>query len=207
MRIGLTGGIGGGKSVVAAMFKKLGAAVLSADEIGRRLTETNPRIKEQIRREFGGDVFNENGSVDRKHLAEIVFSDRKKKEKLNAIVHPFVLREIEKEFTRLESNKDIPFIVHEAALIYEARVNKDLDYVVVVDANEETRIRRVMERDGISKADVLRRINSQLPAERKRQLADFVIENDGDLQSLQKRVRFLYDLLLRIGRSTERDRN
>lgn len=184
------------------MFKKFGANVLSADELGREVTETNPRIKNEIRKEFGPEVFDEMGSVDRKRLAEIVFSSKKKKEKLNAIIHPYVLEEIEEETSRLEKSGDVRYVIHEAALIYEAGVNKSLDYVVVVDADEETRIHRVMRRDGVSRADVVQRINSQMPAKKKRELADFVIENDSNLQSLEAKVRFLHDLFLKISESS-----
>ena len=202
LKVGLTGGIGGGKSVVAAVFKKFGAIVLSADEIGRELTETSPRIKKEIRKEFGPEVFDEMGSVDRKRLAKIVFSSKKKKEKLNAIIHPYVLEKIEEETSRLEKNLGVRYVIHEAALIFEAGVNKNLDYVVVIDADEEKRIQRVMERDGVSRADVVRRINFQMPAKKKRELADFVIENDSNLQSLEAKVRFLHNLFLKISESS-----
>ncbi len=199
LRIGLTGGIGGGKSVVAAMFKKLGAAVLSADEIARNLTEKNPTIKKEIWKEFGPQVFSREGLLDRKRMADIVFSNRERKEKLNAIIHPFVLKKIEEEISRLEESSNATFVIHEAALIYEAGADKDLDYVIVVDAAQETRIRRVMERDGVSRADVLRRIRSQMPVEEKREMADFIIDNDGDIVSLENKVKFLYGLFLKIG--------
>jgi dephospho-CoA kinase len=197
-RIGLTGGIGSGKSLVAAIFRSLGVHVMAADEIARNLTNSDPIIKKRIRREFGVEVFKGDGSLDRKAMADIVFSNKKKREKLNAIVHPAVLKRIEEETRKLEGNGDTPFVIHEAALIYEAGVNKNLDYVIVVDADEDERIRRVMDRDGISRADVQRRIEAQIPAEMKRKMADFVIENDGDRKSLEQRVRFFYNLFLTL---------
>lgn len=202
MRIGLTGGIGSGKSLVAAMFKSLGVPVFSADEIGRNLTETDKSIKRGIQRYFGSRVLAKDGSLDRNRLADIIFSSREKREKLNAMIHPLVLKKIKKETAELEKKQGVPFVIHEAALIYEAGADKDLDYVVVVDADEETRIRRLVERDGVPRADVLRRIKSQMPSENKRRLADFVVENNGDVKSLEGRVRFLYDLFLEIGETT-----
>jgi dephospho-CoA kinase len=199
LRIGLTGGIGSGKSLVAVMFKSLGASVLCADEIARDLTETNATVRRGIQRHFGSKVFAKDGSLDRKRMADIIFSSKEKRERLNAIIHPLVLKKIEEETMELEKESDIPFVIHEAALIYEAGANKDLDYVIVVDADKETRIRRVIERDRVSRANVLRRIKSQMPAEKKRELADFVVENDGDVKNLEERVKFLYDLFLRIG--------
>jgi dephospho-CoA kinase len=199
LKIGLTGGIGSGKSLVAAIFRSLGAPVLSADEIARNLTNSDPIIKKRIREEFGGEVFRGNGSLDRKAMADIVFSNEDKRKKLNSIVHPAVIKRIDEETKRLEQNGETPFVIHEAALIFEAGVDKNLDYVIVVDADEDKRIRRVMDRDGISRADVQRRIDAQIPAEMKRKMADFVIENDGDRKSLEQRVRFLYNLFLTLG--------
>jgi dephospho-CoA kinase len=199
LRIGLTGGIGSGKSLVAAIFRSLGAPVLSADEIARNLTNSDPIIKERIREEFGSEVFRGDGSLNRKAMADIVFLNKEKREKLNAIVHPAVIKKIDEEIRKLEGNGDTPFVIHEAALIYEAGVDKKLDYVIVVDANEDKRIRRVMDRDGISKKDVQRRIDAQIPAEMKRKMADFVLENDGDRKSLEQRARFLHNLFLTLG--------
>jgi dephospho-CoA kinase len=199
LKVGLTGGIGSGKSTVAEIFRKLGAVVLSADKIARELTEKDPRVKTQIREAFGPQVFTPRGSIDRRAVASIIFSDQRKREKLNSIIHPLVLSTISALMGDLEKRNDVPLIIHEAALIYEAEAEQDLDYVVVVDADEETRIRRVMERDRVSRADVLLRINAQLPAEEKRARADFVINNDDDHKSLEVRVKFLYDLFLKIG--------
>jgi dephospho-CoA kinase len=203
LKVGLTGGIGSGKSLVAAMFKGLGVPVLSADGIARSLTETDEAIKGGIRKHFGSTVFKKDGSLDRKRVAAIIFSDKDKRETLNAIIHPLVLRKIEEEIATVEKRSHAAFVIHEAALIYEAGADKNLDYVVFVDADEETRIRRVIERDGISRADVSRRIDSQMPAEKKKELADFVITNDGDIKSLEGRVKFLFGLFLKIGETTK----
>jgi dephospho-CoA kinase len=199
LRIGLTGGIGSGKSLVAAIFRSLGAPVLSADEIAKNLTNSDPMVKKRIREEFGTAVFKRDGSLDRKAMADIVFANKEKRKKLNAIVHPAVIKRIDEETRKLEGNRDTPFVIHEAALIFEAGVDKKLDYVIVVDADEDKRIQRVMERDGISRTDVQRRIDAQIPAEMKRKMADFVIKNDGDRKSLEHRVRFLHHLFLTLG--------
>jgi dephospho-CoA kinase len=203
LRVGLTGGIGSGKSLVAAIFRRLGASVLSADEVARDLTDSDPVVKRRIREEFGSGVFTKEGLLDRKGMADIVFSSTEHREKLNAIVHPAVLKKMDEETMKLEKSGGIPFVIHEAALIYEAGVDKLLDYVIVVDADEDRRIRRVMDRDGTSRADVQRRIGSQIPAQRKREMADFVIENDGDKKSLEERVGFLYQLFLTLGETVE----
>ncbi len=198
LRIGVTGGIGGGKSVVCEMFKKLGVPVLSADEIARHVSETNAEVVRRIAQEFGPEFYTKEGLLDRKRMASVVFSDRKQKEKLNAIVHPFVIRRINEEMELIKRRTGAPFVIHEAALIYEAGADKDLDYVVVVDAEEEIRIRRVMKRDGVSREEVLQRINSQMPAESKRKLADFLILNNGNLKALEEKVKFLYHLFSKM---------
>jgi dephospho-CoA kinase len=203
LRIGLTGGIGSGKSLVAAIFRSLGAPVLSADEIAKDLTDSDPIIKKRIREEFGAEVFKGDRTLNRKAMADIVFSNKDKRKKLNAIVHPAVIERIDEETRKLEGNGDTPFVIHEAALIYEAGVDKNLDYVIVVDADEDKRIQRVMNRDGISSTDVQRQIDAQIPAEMKRKMADFVIENVGDRKSLEQRVRFLYNLFLSLGETAE----
>jgi len=176
------------------MFKKLGVPVLSADEIARQVSETNAEVVRRIVQEFGPEAYTREGLLDRKRMASVVFSDRRQREKLNAIVHPFVIRRINEETEFIKRRTDAPFVILEAALIYEAGADKDLDYVVVVDADEEIRIKRVMKRDGVSREEVLQRINSQMPVERKRKLADFLILNDDDLKALEEKVKFLYQL-------------
>ena len=197
----MTGGIGSGKSAVCNLFGKFRVPVLTADDIARELTDSEPEIKKRIRGTFGSEVFTKDGQLDRKKMAQIVFGSKWKKEKLNAIVHPFVLKRIKEETQRLEKIDSVPFVIHEAALIYEAGADKDLDYVIVVDADEETRIRRVMKRDGVSRSEVLRRIDSQMPAGGKKERADFVIRNDNDLQSLEEKVKLFYHLFLKISKT------
>lgn len=198
LTVGVTGGIGSGKSSVCKFFEKLGVKILYADNIARELTESHEGIKKQIRKIFGSEVFSHDGQLNRKKLADLVFSNQKLKEQLNAIVHPYVFKVIEKEIRKVEQTKSSPFVIHEAALIYESGADEDLDYVIVVDADEDTRIQRVMKRDNVTREKVLQRINSQMPVEEKRTRADFVVKNNGDIKSLERKVKFLYYLLLRL---------
>jgi dephospho-CoA kinase len=200
LRVGITGGIGSGKSTVCKLFASLGRAVLSADEIAKRLTESSDGIKSSIKQTFGEQVFLSDHTIDRKALAGIVFNNPLLRKKLDSIIHPHVFAVIDRELKQLPASRLEPFVIIEAALIYESGMDENLDYVLVVDADEETRISRVMQRDNATPQEVLARIQSQMEAGKKRKLADFVIENDGSEEELVERVRFLDGLLAQLPR-------
>ncbi|MEK7251271.1 MAG: dephospho-CoA kinase [Bacteroidota bacterium] len=195
LRVGITGGIGSGKSTVCKSFAKLGRTVLSADDIARQLTDTNDEIKSSIKQTFGNKIFLPNGLVDRNALAIIVFNNQSLRKKLDAIIHPKVFTAIDNAIDQLPSSKQKPYVVIEAALIYESGMDERLDYIVVVNADEETRTKRVMERDTTSRDAVLARIQSQIDVKKKVKLADFVIENDGSEEELAERVKFIDRIL------------
>lgn len=194
--VGITGGIGSGKSEVCRIFQRLGASVLSADELARNLMETRPDIRRQLKSAFGSTVYKSDGTLNRTLLANIVFSDKEKKTLLDSIVHPHVLKELKRLRRHYTSRPSVQVV--EAALIYESGAEGLFDYIIVVDANEEARIRRVMQRDGSSRKAVLQRIRSQMDQVEKITRADFVVRNNGDLDSLQRKVRFLYALFTSV---------
>jgi len=189
--VGVTGGIGSGKSAVCREFERLGRSVLSADRIARELTETDGKIQEEIRAAFGTSVFSTDGDLKRRDLAEIVFHDPDLRQKLNAIVHPRVFSRIDEMLSRLPPTSRHPYVVIEAALIFETDMDKRLDYTIVVDAPEEIRIKRVMQRDGCSREEVVARTAAQMSVHRKREKADFVLDNSDAASSLVNRVAFL----------------
>ena len=191
MTVGVTGGIGSGKSTVCREFTRLGRKVLSADAIAYDLTEDDSLVRRDIRKAFGAEVFAEDGSLRRKELAALVFRDARKRERLNSIVHPRVFEVIEKTLLSVSTRSTRPYIVIEAALIFESGMDRWLDYVIVVNAREKTRISRVMQRDRCTGADVRYRIASQMPAGEKAARGDFVIQNDGDRKDLRRRIQFL----------------
>jgi dephospho-CoA kinase len=199
LRVGVTGGIGSGKSTVCKLFAQMGRVVISADEIARELTATNDDIKAAIRETFGDEVFHPSGALNRKALAEVVFNNQEAKEKLNAIIHPLVFETIEARINALKPSQRSPYVIIEAALIYESRMDDDMHYVIVVDAKEELRIERVMERDEVDRAAVLARIRSQMNVQEKVELADFVIVNEGTEADLIERVAFIDRLLTMMG--------
>ena len=172
-KIGLTGGIGTGKTTVGKIFAVLGIPVYSADDRAKWLMGNDSTVRENLIMEFGDEVFNANG-LNRPFLAEIVFSKPEKLKSLNAIVHPAVGKDFENWCARQDSN----YVVKEAAILFEAGLNKKLDKVVCVSADLETRISRVIGRDNVSKEQVLARINNQMDLPEVEKLSDFVIKNN-----------------------------
>jgi dephospho-CoA kinase len=193
-RIGVTGGIGSGKSEVCAAFQKLGVPILYADDIARELSDRRPDLKRAILKLLGPDAYTAEGTLNRPYVASRVFSNRTLQRKLNALVHPEVEREVRRTVQGYAGR--FPFVMIEAALIYEAGLDDSLDAVVVVDAPETVRLQRVVQRDRTRPQDVRKRMRAQWSQQKKVQRADYVVINDGTLQSLQAQVRFLYNLFL-----------
>ena len=196
LAVGVTGGIGSGKSTVCEAFAALGRLTLSADAIARALTVNDAEVLSEIRLAFGTAILTAAGTLDRKALAAVVFHDRGARERLNGIVHPRVFRTLTALLAAEQPARLRPYTIVEAALIYESGMDRGLDFVIVVDAPEEERIRRVMERDGCSREEVEARIASQMPVQKKRTAADFVLDNTGDRDTARNQAGFL-DTLLR----------
>ncbi|MBR74270.1 MAG: dephospho-CoA kinase, partial [Dehalococcoidaceae bacterium] len=172
-KIGLTGGIGVGKTFVASIFQKMGIAVFSADIYAKRCMQESEQLKNAIIQHFGTDIY-KNEILQKQKLAEIVFSDSEKLNVLNKLVHPFV----QIEFEKWCKNQTSSFVLKEAAILFESDSNKNLDAIICVGAPLQIRIERVMQRDSCSEQAVLKRIANQMPEEEKEQLSDFVIVND-----------------------------
>jgi dephospho-CoA kinase len=173
LRIGLTGGIGSGKSTVARIFETLGVPVYYADEETKKLMSLDPGLKEAITTHFGKDAYKE-GQLDRKYLAAIVFNDPAKLELLNSLTHPVTIRHADAWIKKQRS----AYIIKEAALLFESGANKHLDKVIGVYSPLTMRIERVVERDGVTEEDVLRRINRQMNEDEKLMRCDYIIRND-----------------------------
>ena len=173
-RIGLTGGIGSGKTTVARIFSVLGIPVYNSDDRARELTNYDPEIKWNLKAVFGEHIFDENDILKRSDLANIVFSSAPMLHSLNKIIHPAVA----KDFDRWSAMQHSPFVIKEAAIIFETGLNKTLDLNIVVSAPESLRIKRTMERNGLTEFQVRERMLRQWPEERLTDLADYVIIND-----------------------------
>jgi dephospho-CoA kinase len=190
-RIGVTGGIGSGKTTVCREFEKLGRKVLYADPLARDLMESDQALRGAIAREFGREAYNIDGTLNRPYLADRIFSEDKNRKRMNAIVHPFVFQALDRIIETEFGGQTEPYILIEAALIYESGLDKRLDAVLLVDAPLDIRADRVARRDGLSAEEIRRRFESQQSAQILRKKADFVLDNIGDIVRIRPKVRFL----------------
>jgi dephospho-CoA kinase len=192
--VGLTGSVGTGKSTVTNFFRELGAYVIDWDKLARDVTRPHSRAWKEIVEYFGKGCLNKDLTVNRQKMAEMVFSDRKKLEKLNGIIHPYVFKEDERITNEIKNLDPDALIVKDIPLLFEVTHPIFLDKVVVVAASEQTQLRRSEER-GMSREDAQKRIKSQLPLKDKIEAADFVINNDGLLEETKRQVEEIYSLL------------
>jgi dephospho-CoA kinase len=190
LKVGLTGGIGSGKSVVAEIFRIFGIPVFDADSAAKRLMETDDALISQVKKEFGEGSYTGN-KLDRKFLADKVFGDPYLLEKLNAIVHPAAIQ----AGIDWAGKQAAPYVIKEAALMFEAGSAFNLQYVIGVSAPKSLRIKRVMDRSSMSRADVLTRMSRQVDDNIKMRLCDFVIIND-EQQMLLPQVLKVHEQLL-----------
>lgn len=173
LKIGLTGGIGSGKSTVAALFEVLQVPVYYADDASKRLYHTDKELMEAMKTHFGQDIYI-NEQLDRARLAGIVFNNEEKLTLLGKLVHPPTIRDAENWM----KTQKAPYIIKEAALLFESGSAHDLDYIIGVEAPKPLRIKRVMERDGVTREEVLARMQRQIEEEVKMKLCDFIIVNN-----------------------------
>ncbi len=190
--IGITGGVATGKSAVAAMLKKYFKYVIDADEVARRIVEKGKPAYKKIIKAFGPSLLAKDGSLDRKKLAGSVFKNKKKKKLLEKITHPLIISIMKNTIAGLKRKNKI--IIFEAPLLFEAKMEKMADIILVVASSQKKQIERFTEK-GYSKKDALLRIKAQLPLEQKIKKADIVIYNNGSLQELKKNVKNLVALL------------
>ena len=196
LRIGLTGGIGTGKSTASKILKGLGAFIFDADKEAKRILLSNETIKSELISEFGTDIMTVDGNVDNNKLARVAFQDQEHQLILNTIVHPYVFKEIDKNFDKkLDDGKHDIFVV-DAALIYESGADTHMDYVIVITALIKTRMERALARQTLSREEILKRMDLQWSEEDKASLADFVIHNDGSKEELRKNIQDIYTELV-----------
>lgn len=174
-RIGITGGIGTGKSFVSSIFKTMGVPYYDADKEAKSLMQNSVTIRESLFQLFGNQVYLEDGTLNRKWLASQVFNNQEKLSQLNSVVHPAVIA----AGIEWEEKQSAPYILKEAALLFESGSYKLLDQIIVVTAPIEARIARVMKRDNVDRQQVLGRMKNQMSEEEKILKADFIIVNDG----------------------------
>jgi dephospho-CoA kinase len=199
LKVGLTGGIAAGKSVVGEMFAACGAHVIQADEIARQLMQPGEPVYQEVVRHFGPGILDSDGSVNRARLAQEAFGKPSRVEELNHIVHPAVIRRQEEWMEQVGQADPDGIAMVEAALILEAGVARRFDRLVVVTCRPEQRIqrwgRRLKVDEAAARSEVTRRMAAQLPDEEKIKAADYVIDNSGSLEQTEKQVRAIYPKL------------
>lgn len=203
LQVGITGGIGSGKTTVCQLFETLGIPVYYADIRAKELMVEDPDLAAAIRNTFGEKAYTPEGQLDRAFLAGIVFKDPEKLAQLNGLVHPAVGRDSERWQARQQG---VPYTLREAALIYESGSFKHLDKVIVVTAPRELRLQRVMKRDNTSRSAIEARMSKQMPEEEKAARADFIINNDGK-HSLIRQVLEIHRQLLHLAQNKVQNGN
>lgn len=199
--IGVTGGIGSGKSTVCSLFEKKGIPIFFADDVAKEIIDTNSKVLNEIREVFGNEILDSSNRLNRKALAEIVFSDKKLLEQLNAIVHPKVFEEYE-QWKKQVSTKN-KYILVESALLFESGMFELVDYALAVLAEEGKRVQRVVLRDSISENKAFARMRNQISTEELLELSDFQIQNNGSINDLTARVNFFHTLFSTLNPSKE----
>ena len=191
LKVGITGGIGSGKSTVSCFFSELGVPVYDSDQRAKSLMQHDDSIIIKIKKEFGDDSYL-NNVLNRSHIAEIVFKNELKLKQLNAIVHPVVRTDFN---NWLSQNSNARFVIKEAAIMIESGAYKDLDKLIVVNANREQKIKWIKKRDHLLLEDIENRIQNQLSDKIRNQYADFIIENNSSKKELKQQVLSIYNKL------------
>jgi dephospho-CoA kinase len=202
LRIGLTGGIGSGKSTIASLFAALGVPVIDADVIAHQLTLPYASATTRILKEFGADIADANGGIDRQRLAQRIFNDRTERVRLEGILHPLIRTEMQRQ----QENIDAPYCLLVIPLLLEADLRDMVDRVLIVDVDEHTQIARITARDGRSEAEIKAIMSSQVSRAQRLEVADDSINNTGDLAKLKVQVETLHRkfLALALDKSSNR---
>lgn len=188
LRIGLTGGIGSGKSTACAIFEALGVPVIDADRIAHQLVQGRGPALAAVHAAFGAKVITDNGDLDRHYLRELVFNDSQARKKLESILHPLIFDEIRKQLALV----DHPYCIISIPLLVETDAMDKVDRILVIDATEDRRIARAIRRDGGTEQTIKNIINSQATREQRLAVADDVIQNDDDIESLKAQISELH---------------
>lgn len=193
LKIGLTGGIGSGKSTASAFLANLGSYIFDADNEAKKILNTNKAVQKNIIDEFGSDVLNHDRLIDKKKLAAVAFQDEDHQIILNSIIHPFVFKELDKQFTKIsKQNKYDSFIV-DGALILESGLHQHLDSIVLIASLLKYRIERALKRGNLSREDILRRIDLQWTDTQKADIADYTIYNNGTQEELEEKIKIFHE--------------
>jgi dephospho-CoA kinase len=194
-RVGVTGGVGAGKSAACEALRREGYRVFDGDKTAREALETDADARAAIIKAFGEESYRE-GKLNAPFVARLVFSDDKKLRTLNAVAHPLLKRDLDRRMAEAPE----PIVFAEAAILFEGELASIFDKIVVIAAPDKTRLERTIARDGAAREDVLARMNAQIPQDEKIKRADYVIANDGTLDELREKIRRLGDQLARLAK-------
>lgn len=198
MIIGLTGGIVGGKSTVASMFRDLGAKIVDVDKLGHSIILPHRSAWIKIVKLFGKDILRNDLTIERKKLGKIVFTNPTLLKKLNKITHPEIIKLIKREINlaKNKTNSQEKILIIDAALIYEAKIDKLMDKIIVVYINKDEQVKRLVKRNNLSKEETLQRIKSQMSMKEKVKIADYVIDNSNSLDKTKEQVEKIWKKLV-----------
>ena len=192
MKVGLTGGIGCGKSTASVVLAELGAHIFDADGEAKIMINENSTVQNELVAEFGTDIMGPGNEINLKKLGRIAFQDEDHQMRLNSVIHPYIYNLIDEQFDKISSKNEHSMFVVDGALIYESGYDQHLDYVIVITALMKNRMERAMARGTLSRQEILQRIDLQWSEEEKTGLADFVINNDSTEENLQKEITDIY---------------
>jgi dephospho-CoA kinase len=198
--VGLTGGIASGKTTVAQVLKEEGATIIDADQIARELVQPHRPAWDELVRSFGKKILLEDGSIDRKKLAERVFADPDQRKRLNQILHPLITEEIERRIREIAQKDPGAIAVIDAPLLIEVGYHRRVDKLIVVISTQTEQIERLKVRDGMNSEEALRILSSQMSLEEKAKFADFVIRNEGSVAETRKTTKEVFQEIKKMER-------
>ena len=196
LRIGLTGGIGSGKSTASNFFELFGSFVINADEEAKKILSSNETVQHELISEFGTDIIDVSGEINKAKLARVAFQDEDHQQRLNSVIHTYIYNSIDDHFNDVLKDGKFDIFIVDGALIFESGYDVHMDYIVVVTALLKNRMKRALARQTLSREEILKRIELQWPEEEKVNLADFVIHNDGSEEDLKNNVKILIEKLI-----------
>ena len=192
LKVGVTGGIGSGKSAASIRMEELGAYRFDADKEAKEILSRNEQVQKDLIEEFSTDILNPNGTVNSQKLARVAFANDENQAVLNAIIHPHVFESIDRQYGNVLEKGVASLFVVDAALIYESGLDQHLDYVIVISVQYGQRMQRALKRGKLKRGQIQKRMDLQLPEEAKSKMADFIIDNNGSEEDLIKQVGDIY---------------
>lgn len=195
--VGLTGGVASGKSTVSNILREEGAYLINADQIARELVQPHTPLWQELIKTFGEDILQQDGSIHRKKLAAMVFSNGEKRDRLNQLLHPRILEEMQRRVRAIGQSDPDAIVVIDAALLVETGAHRDMDQLIVVQATEAQQIERLRERDGTGLKEARQIVSAQMPLGEKLKVADFVIGNEGVMEETRRKAKEVFQELKR----------